>query len=212
MTMGLVTSSAWSVRAARERSHTDRHRDLLDAAARVFTARGYAETTVAAITAEAGVARATLYVYFASKEEIFHALAVRVRDGFLAAQEPGLIDDDPRKTLRATIDAFAIAARDAGPLLWMIDERGVIDPALAGLATEIAERPIRRFARWIERQRQAAAISPVAEPRVVAETIGYALARGALERRDADATAWDDYLCGVYTIAETLLGMTGVRP
>ncbi|WP_431951877.1 TetR/AcrR family transcriptional regulator [Nocardia lijiangensis] len=207
-----MTSSAWSVRAARERSHTDRHRDLLDAAARVFTARGYAETTVAAITAEAGVARATLYVYFASKEEIFHALAVRVRDGFLAAQEPGLIDDDPRKTLRATIDAFAIAARDAGPLLWMIDERGVIDPALAGLATEIAERPIRRFARWIERQRQAAAISPVAEPRVVAETIGYALARGALERRDADATAWDDYLCGVYTIAETLLGMTGVRP
>ncbi|WP_162272702.1 TetR/AcrR family transcriptional regulator [Nocardia lijiangensis] len=207
-----MTSSAWSVRAARERSHTDRHRDLLDAAARVFTARGYAETTVAAITAEAGVARATLYVYFASKEEIFHALAVRVRDGFLAAQEPGLIGDDPRKTLRATIDAFAVAARDAGPLLWMIDERGVIDPALAGLATEIAERPIRRFARWIERQRQAAAISPVAEPRVVAETIGYALARGALERRDADATAWDGYLRGVYTIAETLLGMTGVRP
>lgn len=203
----MVTSSAWSVRVARERSHTDRHRDLLDAAVRVFTARGYAGTTVAAITAEAGVARATLYVYFASKEEIFHALAARVRDDFIAAQEPGLTGGDPRKTLRATIDAFAIAARDAGPLLRMIEERGAIDPALAELAAEIAERPTRRFTRWIERQRRAAALSPVAEPRVIAETVGYALARGALERRDADPAAWDEYLRNVYTIAETLLGM-----
>ncbi|WP_431965476.1 TetR/AcrR family transcriptional regulator [Nocardia sp. bgisy134] len=202
-----MTSSAWSVRGARERSHTDRHRDLLDAAARVFTARGYAETTVAAITAEAGVARATLYVYFASKDEIFHALAVRVRDDFLAAQEPGLTGDDPRKTLRATIDAFAIAVRKTGPLLRMLEERGAIDPALAGLVGEITERPTRRFTRWIERQQQAAAISPVAEPRVVAETVGYSLTRGALVRRDADAAVWDAYLRNVYTIAETLLGM-----
>ncbi|MCP2289531.1 TetR/AcrR family transcriptional regulator [Nocardia amikacinitolerans] len=203
-----MTSSAWSVRAARERSHTDRHRDLLDAAARVFAARGYAETTVAAITAEAGVARATLYVYFASKEEIFQALAARVRDNFLAAQEPGLIGDDPRKTLRATIEAFAAAARDAGPLLRMIEERGAIEPALAGLATEIAERPIRRFARWIERQRKATTVAPVAEPRVVAETIGYAVASGALARRDTDAAAWREYLRGMQTVAETLLGMS----
>lgn len=202
-----VTQSTWSVRAARERSHTSRHRDLLDAATRVFAERGYDNTTVAAITAEAGVSRATMYVYFASKEEIFLALAERVRDDFLAAQEPGIEDDDPRIMLRATIESFATAVTAAGPLLRLIDERGSVDPKVAALSEEITERPIRRFTRYLQRQLDAGRITPVATPRVIAETIGYTLTAGVLARRTADESSRAEYREAMGKVAETLLGL-----
>ncbi|MGK8522474.1 TetR/AcrR family transcriptional regulator [Nocardia asteroides] len=202
-----MTQSPWSVRAARERSHTSRHRDLLDAAARVFAERGYDNTTVAAITAAAGVSRATMYVYFASKEEIFLALAERVRDDFLAAQEPGIEDDDPRTVLRATIDAFAAAVAAAGPLLRLIDERGAVDPQVAALAEEITERPIRRFTRYLQRQLETGRISPVVPPRVIAETIGYTLTAGVLARRTTGESGRAEYRAAMGKVAETLLGL-----
>ncbi|WP_330230814.1 TetR/AcrR family transcriptional regulator [Nocardia sp. NBC_00508] len=202
-----MTQSTWSVRAARERSHTSRHRDLLDAAARVFAARGYDNTTVAAITAEAGVSRATMYVYFASKEEIFLALAARVRDDFLAAQEPGIEDDDPRTMLRATIASSVAAVAAAGPLLRLINERGAVDPQVAALAEEITERPIRRFTRYLQRQLEAGRIAPVVAPRVVAETIVYALTAGVLARRTAGERSRAEYRDAIGTVAQTLLGL-----
>ncbi|WP_181063157.1 TetR/AcrR family transcriptional regulator [Nocardia nova] len=200
-------TSAWSVRAARERSDTDRHRALLDAAADVFIERGYAATTVAAITARAGVSRATLYVYFASKDEIFHALATRVRDEFLAAQEPELTDSDPREMLRATMDSFAETVLHAGPLLRLIEERGAVDREIGELASEIAERPIRRFARYLDREHRAGTVTPAAPVRVVAETVGYALTRGMLARRADPPPERARYLAEMRQIAETLLGL-----
>ncbi|MGK8557942.1 TetR/AcrR family transcriptional regulator [Nocardia gipuzkoensis] len=202
-----MTQSTWSVRAARERSHTSRHRDLLDAAARVFADRGYDNTTVAAITAEAGVSRATMYIYFASKEEIFLALAARVRDDFLAAQEPGIENDDPRAVLRATISSFAAAVAAAGPLLRLIDERGAVDSKVAALSEEITERPIRRFTRYLQRQLEAGRIAPVADLRVIAETVGYALTTGILARRTEDERSRAEYRDAIGTVAETLLGL-----
>ncbi|MET7771899.1 helix-turn-helix domain-containing protein [Nocardia sp. NPDC005366] len=205
--MNAVTHSTWAVRSARERSHTDRHRALLDAAARVFVARGFANTTVAAITAEAGVSRATMYVYFASKEEIFHALAARVRDDFLAAQQPDLESDDPRIMLRATIESFAAAVDTAGPLLRLIEERGAVDPALAPLADEIAERPIRRFTRYLQRHLDAGTVTPVAPPRVIAETVGYTLTHGTLARSTASPAARAEFREHIRVVAESLLGL-----
>jgi AcrR family transcriptional regulator len=203
-----MTDTGWSVRAARERSHTSRHRALLDAAARVFAERGYDKTTVADITAAAGVSRATMYVYFASKDEIFLALAAQVRDDFLAAQEPDLDDDDPRKMLAATIEAFAAAVLAAGPMLRLIDERGAVDNRVAALAEEIAERPIRRFTRYLERLQQAGRITPVVPPRIVAETVGYTLTRGTLARIDSDPATRTAYFAHIRTVAETLLTPT----
>lgn len=44
---------------------------VLDAAARLFTSRGYAATTVREIVAAAGVTKPVLYYYFGSKEGIY---------------------------------------------------------------------------------------------------------------------------------------------
>ncbi|MFQ6395414.1 TetR/AcrR family transcriptional regulator [Nocardia sp. KC 131] len=205
-------TEGWSVRAARERSHTSRHRGLLNAAAQVFATRGYENTTVADITAAAGVSRATLYVYFASKDEIFLALAAQVRDDFLAAQEPDIDDADPRNMLAATIESFAAAVLAAGPMLRLIDERGAVDERVAALAEEIAERPIRRFTRYLERLHATGQVSPVVPLRVIAETIGYTLTRGTSARAEATPADRAEYFAHIQTVADTLLNSTPKNP
>ncbi len=58
---------------------TSKREQILDAAVRVFSTRGYRATLVDEIAQEAGVAKGTLYLYFASKEEMyFQAFRVNV--------------------------------------------------------------------------------------------------------------------------------------
>lgn len=52
-------------------------REILDAAARVFALCGFRKTNMGDIVREAGVARATLYKYYGSKEDVFHAVLMR---------------------------------------------------------------------------------------------------------------------------------------
>jgi AcrR family transcriptional regulator len=66
-----------------EAARDKRRRELLDVALRVFSERGYHETRIADLIEAAGVARGTFYLYFESKNAIFHELLdellVRVR-------------------------------------------------------------------------------------------------------------------------------------
>src|SRR5213595_2374218 len=59
-------------------------RKILDAAREEFGERGFAESSIVAITQRAGVALGTFYTYFESKEGLFQALvrdmSAQVRD------------------------------------------------------------------------------------------------------------------------------------
>ena len=57
-----------------------RSREVLDAALDAFVARGYAGTRLEDVARAAGVAKSTLYLYFANKEELFKAV---VRDSIV---------------------------------------------------------------------------------------------------------------------------------
>ncbi|TAM65656.1 TetR family transcriptional regulator [Mycobacterium sp.] len=64
--------------AARTRRSTAEVRHLLvDAAARVFTAKGYASTTADDIAAEAGVARSAIWRHFTDKADLFGAAVLQ---------------------------------------------------------------------------------------------------------------------------------------
>ncbi|MGH2805776.1 MAG: TetR/AcrR family transcriptional regulator [Actinomycetota bacterium] len=61
----------------------ERRQDLLDAAVRVFKAKGIHSTTVADITDAAGVAKGTFYLYFESRDHLLAALRESFVDAFV---------------------------------------------------------------------------------------------------------------------------------
>lgn len=61
-----------SVRAAQKRAQ--RRQEVLETALRVFTQHGYHQTRISDIIEAAGIARGTFYLYFDSKNAIFHEL------------------------------------------------------------------------------------------------------------------------------------------
>jgi len=70
----------------------DKRRIILEAALKTFVKRGYSETRVSEIAAEAGVAEGTLYNYFKSKEDLLLAL--------FDEKWGGIIDDIRKKISR----------------------------------------------------------------------------------------------------------------
>ena len=102
---------------------------ILDAALRLFRERGFDETTMRDIAAEAEVATGAAYYYFRSKEELVVAFYVRTAE---EAREivPKLLgrSGDLRKRLRALIDLKLKQFADDRRLLLAIARIGV-DPS-----------------------------------------------------------------------------------
>ncbi|MFH8570363.1 TetR/AcrR family transcriptional regulator [Streptomyces sp. NPDC017993] len=200
----------WATRTARDRTETAVRGRLLDAAETVFARRGYGPATIADIAAEADLSRASFYVYFASKEEIFRVLAVRVRDTFLAAQDvPGTDPDDVRAVAAASTAAFIAAYARHLPLLRLLEQQAQLDAEVRTLWEEITERPVHRTARYIRRMTAAGALAPVADPLAVARAVGgmsvqfarlVAAEPGELDAAVRDVTAMYLHLLGIDAI------------
>lgn len=101
-------AEAAPVRRGRAPAGTDpaKRRQILEGAARVFSAMGFDAASMNDIAREAGVSKGTLYVYFEHKEELFCALIADQRHKHLAELK-ALIDDGP--DVRATLTRWATA-------------------------------------------------------------------------------------------------------
>ncbi|MCC6624364.1 MAG: TetR/AcrR family transcriptional regulator [Deltaproteobacteria bacterium] len=77
-------------RERRERTQARARHDILEAALRAFAASGFGDTKMADIAAEAGYTAASLYTYFASKQDIIRALAEHLVEEIAAAWGPAL--------------------------------------------------------------------------------------------------------------------------
>ena len=129
-----------------ERSRRTRQ-EVLDAAVACFEARGYDETTTAAIAKRAGIAVGTLYGYFPDKRaillELWDVTAKQIGDYVVQSLEPKLWrDTDPRASVRQLIDAL-FHTRTFNPgmqrILW---ERYFKDPEFRK-AVQAVERRVR---------------------------------------------------------------------
>jgi AcrR family transcriptional regulator len=153
---------------------------VLDAAERVFVRLGHARTTMGALAAEAGVTRPTIYAYFPSKDDVFAALADRVREEFLTLQEEA-DTSSPRETARGTLTAYLDAYVRHFGVLTIIAAQARVDPGMRRLRAELHARANRRHARFVERLVAQGLARPPIPPALVAEAVTGVVMRFAEE-------------------------------
>src|ERR1700728_816217 len=86
---------------------TGKAESILAAAQRTFLASGFGAASMDAIAREAGASKATLYAYFASKEDLFGAVVARESERFAQGFSAGELDPgDVEASLIAIADRF----------------------------------------------------------------------------------------------------------
>lgn len=138
-----------------DRTHTAGHRrkqarprELLDAALALFVEKGFASARAEDIAARAGVSKATLYLYFRSKEDLLKAL-ISERFACCIAVGTGEITDAPssRELLRDALAAWqsALAASHAGGMFKLVFTEMHNFPGLADFWSGEVIGPVRRL-------------------------------------------------------------------
>jgi AcrR family transcriptional regulator len=178
---------------------------LLDSAERTFCRLGFARTTIGILADDAGVTRPTVYAYYASKEDVFRALAERVRDEMLMLQE--VVDTtSPRATGRDGVVGYLHAYVRHREMLTVIAHQALADPEMRALHAEIHERPTRRHARFLARlEEQGVAALAVPAPALAEMVTGIVMRFADLALADPEKLeSLTDQLVAAY---ERLTGM-----
>jgi AcrR family transcriptional regulator len=164
-----------------ESSNPDRRSQILDAALVCFAKRGFHQTSMHDISAEAGISVGLIYRYFENKEAVISAMADRHKKEFgevleRARQAPTLLEsleilftahcceNEPRVISAFVVDLYAEASRNPRVADLV---RDVLRTAMEGGAELIGRAP--------EAQNAAYGLSPIE----LAELI-FAVARGML--------------------------------
>jgi len=93
---------------------SDKHRQIVDAAVRVFARNGYYNSRVSDIAREAGVASGTIYLYFKTKDEILVTL-FREKMAAWVAHVREQVRDEPdavAKIRRLVVLHFSVIEKD----------------------------------------------------------------------------------------------------
>jgi AcrR family transcriptional regulator len=134
----------------------ERRRRLFEAAADIFTASGYAASTMSDIAARAGMSKKTLYQMFASKLALFDALlADCIFTTELPEPPPGLSQEETLTRLLLSIADFFLVPNRTG-LIRLIVADGQVFPELMTAFERLRMKPkINTLEQWLERECQA---------------------------------------------------------
>lgn len=146
---------------------------LLDAARRVFEDKGFLDTRVADIAAEAKVAQGTFYTYFDSKDAIFQAVAARVAGDVIV--ELGSSNPQVRATYQrtyASMQRFIDSYRRNAKILALIEQVGTFSPEMKQIRLQVREAAVDRIVRIIEYHQGEGLADASLDARVTGEVLG----------------------------------------
>jgi AcrR family transcriptional regulator len=123
-------------------------RAILEAAGRLFVARGYAATTMTAVAEAAGVALDTVYAAVGAKPVLFRLLvetAISGTDEAVPALERDYVrairaEPDPARKLALYAQAVGRIQQRLAPLFRVLQQAAAADAELGALWQEISER------------------------------------------------------------------------
>jgi AcrR family transcriptional regulator len=174
-------------------------RRLLDAGAEVFATRGYHATRVDHVVRRARTSHGTFYLYFASKEDLFRALALDVVDELrVLTDEIGVIEPTARglRELREWVRRFVALGERHGPIIRAWTEAEVGTSEVGRLGTELLGEVALTLVARVRSSSDAGVDPTVAGMAVVAmvERFNYYLLSGQIE---TPAEQVVDFLAGV---------------
>ena len=196
-------ATARAVASSRDLRKAARRGRLLGAALRLFSERGYHDTTVDEVVAAARTSKSAFYEHFESKEDCFRVLlAAEGGDLIQAVVDAAGGGSGPRERMRRGIDAFVRTCASRSPVarLVLVESVGV-SPAIEAVRHEIQGR----FAAMVESEVQHAAgsddfyaaVDPIVYGRAVVgavnEATGYFLTHA-----EGDPTAVSEGLCRIF--------------
>jgi AcrR family transcriptional regulator len=125
-----------------------RHTVILDAALQVFGQYGYRRTSMDDIAREAGIGKGTIYLSFASKEEVFQALSQRLAQRMLARAEaarhrPGTTADKLAAMNTAWFGTYAETIRRSPHAAELLDAKHRLSADLVSDAASQYNRLVR---------------------------------------------------------------------
>jgi AcrR family transcriptional regulator len=135
---------------------------ILAGALERFTAYGYRRTALEDIAQAAGLSRASVYVHFRNKEDVFRALARQLHTEGLAAGEAAAATDGPlavrlRALFTAKLTPVVALARVSPHAAELIDEN---DRVAGDVAAEFRKRLVRVLERLIVAAVAAGEVAP----------------------------------------------------
>jgi TetR/AcrR family transcriptional repressor of mexJK operon len=177
--------NAASERMAVVTAPTGKAESILAAARRMFLASGFGAVSMDAIAREAGASKATLYAYFASKEELFGAVVAgegeRYFRGFSAGElDPNEVEVSLGEIARRFLDL--VLSPDAIAVNRITVAEAVRFPQLGEIFWRAGPERTRTQIEAFLRRADAAGTLSVADPRLAAEQF-ISLLRGDLHLR-----------------------------
>ncbi|MFC8044909.1 TetR/AcrR family transcriptional regulator [Nocardia sp. NPDC057353] len=128
-----------------------REQQMLDAAVEVFSRKGFHDTSMDAIAAEAKISKPMLYLYYGSKDELFRACIQREGMRFIESVAPaGNPQLTPHEQLRTALEGF-LGFVDSNRKSWQVLYRQAIGQETFASEIENArERVIELTAKLLE--------------------------------------------------------------
>lgn len=153
-----------------------RRQQILDAALRCFSRDGFHNTTTADIVRESGVSQGTLYLYFATKEDIVAALADDRHQGEAFLNALAQSEPDPVDGLRLMMELYGklltdphrVDARRVGIQGWA---EALRNERVRASTVEGLDMVRRAIVRLVERGQGSGKIRPEVEPDAVARCL-----------------------------------------
>ncbi|MGW2936325.1 TetR/AcrR family transcriptional regulator [Streptomyces sp. NPDC001156] len=142
---------------------------LVAAAGRVFAELGFLQTRITDITAAAGTANGTFYVYFDSKEDILRAVFDDVIADFLEMLREGRpVDADPIALIAHDNERYFVAYRKNAGAMRVLEQVATFNDEFAALRRSVRDRFVVRAERSIEQWQRAGLCDPDFAPHIVA--------------------------------------------
>ncbi len=146
---------------------------MLEAARRVFEEKGYVDTRIGDITAEANVAHGTFYTYFESKHELFREVVeLMVADFQVEARSVPLEGDGAAARIERANRGYVLAYRRHARLMGVLEQAAIMDADVRKIRLEARDAWVKRAEEALRRLQGDGEIDAHIDPYYAANALG----------------------------------------